>query len=160
MFSETSQHDINNKKPINSLKELKREIISEYHRLQDVVTYRSFYQMDFPFECKDKREESPSKRKTNFLVSTDIYTNEFVEEVDEFNKRDISDKYADGILFTDVNEMKDYPGLSKEMIEKKCLMFPIRLWTDDDPFKGSCIIILGLHLYSNSKSACAIYPIL
>lgn len=81
--------------------------------------------------------------------------------MDRINKLNVSDKYADGICFNNMDYtefVSTYSGLSPELLSSKSLTFPLRLWSGKR-FESDCIIILCLILISNSRVACSYFPI-
>ena len=117
-----------------------------------------FTVMDFPFE--NESDSATVNRKKYTLLCSSVYTSKCVELLETLNSQHSSDKYADGIKYHEESFFKDkFINVSTLAIQKRSLVFPIRIWTGKE-LESDCIIIVGLHLKSHTKQAVAVYPIL
>jgi hypothetical protein len=126
----------------------------------DVSLFDRFQVIDFPYEDANCPIGSVSKRRSFNLLVSNIYSENFNSFMADYNSKPICDKYADGLVFNNTTEIIKYTGLSDHMIECNSILFPLRLWGGKQKYHGSCVIILGLHLKSNTKSICQIFPII
>ena len=140
---------------------------TQNYKLPQKESYYSldmFSAMEFPYDIDPSNNSSASPHRRNFvLLASTVYGQEFCDEMDRINHLNVCDKYADGIKYMDKSDdfNKTYSQLSKtapDLFKNKTLTFPLRLWSGER-LKSEVVIILGLHLTSTIRRACAIYPI-